>query len=188
MTHEPRKPSDDFPPVGWRGLAKWQDGCWRETTRQSDRWFLLTGLVDHELEMPDLVCPLPGESWPGEEPLWPATPEPLWLDDTELDAAAEALDRWADELDEHARDPDFQDSARAIAARFRRIVEAARADEVRHHGGNACSRCGGSGRLVMGRPHPTMPGRSAWPLDDPVCPDCRGEGRSPTTICSEVKF
>jgi len=50
-----------------------------------------------------------------------------------------------------------------------------------------CSACGGSGRIVMGRPHPTIPGRSAWPLDDPICPSCRGEGRSPEITCPSVR-
>ncbi|MFH1185096.1 MAG: hypothetical protein V1755_08670 [Chloroflexota bacterium] len=62
----PRKPTDDFPPVGWRGLASWYSGQWESVRRDKPGGFIRRGeRYDHLL--PDLCSPLPGETWPGED-------------------------------------------------------------------------------------------------------------------------
>lgn len=63
----PRKPTDDFPPVGWRGLAKYESAIWREVLRTAKGWKMIGGLELGLGAMPLLCAPLPGETWPGED-------------------------------------------------------------------------------------------------------------------------
>jgi len=61
-----RKPTKDFPPIGWRGLKRHGKGAWRETRRHDDTsWSVGHGWPCGG--MPSEVAPLPGETWPGED-------------------------------------------------------------------------------------------------------------------------
>ncbi|MFH1184494.1 MAG: hypothetical protein V1755_05585 [Chloroflexota bacterium] len=62
----PRKPTEDFPPVGWRGLACWYGGRWESARRMATGGFIRAG-ERYEARLPDLCFPLPGETWPGED-------------------------------------------------------------------------------------------------------------------------
>ena len=50
-----------------------------------------------------------------------------------------------------------------------------REQSSRRPGSDLCRHCGGTGRTAVGSDI-GADGRSSWPLDDPVCPECAGEG------------